>query len=169
MVMADARAPHCYEMFSGSNSAVVRRRGWPSRPCWRSRAAWPGPSRQSRASNRCSWSLPWGSPRAGIPPTLFGSDGSQCLLMLDNGCFAGLTRRSGNLRQSDRATRTSLVPQRLHQLRHSPSTRCALDFDRRWPTTEQTIRQINARLLWFTAERGVYAGTVMNMSIDVRN
>jgi len=47
----------------------------------------------------------------------------------------------------ERRTRTSLVPQRLHQLRHSPPTRCALDLDRRWPTTEQTIRQINARLL----------------------
>jgi hypothetical protein len=47
----------------------------------------------------------------------------------------------------ERRTRTSFVPQRLHQLRHSPSTRCALERDRRWPTTEQTIRQINARLL----------------------
>jgi hypothetical protein len=43
--------------------------------------------------------------------------------------------------------RTSLAPQRLHQLRHSPLTRWALDLDRRWPTTEQTIRQTNARLL----------------------
>jgi len=44
-------------------------------------------------------------------------------------------------------TRTSFDPQRLHQLRHSSPTRWALERDRRWPTTEQTIRQINARLL----------------------
>jgi hypothetical protein len=60
--------------------------------------------------------------------------------------------------------RTSFVPHRLHQLRHSPSTRWALDLDRRWPTTEQTMWQINARLQQrFMAEQAVYAEIVAPM------
>ena len=55
-------------LFSGWSCFSARRRGWPCRPCSRSRAASPDPSPQIRASTRhfsysaCSISLQSGSP-----------------------------------------------------------------------------------------------------------